>query len=383
MASIFKTCACPNKARCNHSWIVRYREPGGRAGRPRQHSFPAKRQATAFAARIEADKVAGTYLDPARAQIPFADYAAGWLATRILRPTTIDQYVRNLRNHTLPAFGHLPLASLTRPLVQAWIKHLTDTGLNPRTIANIYGVLAGILRTAVIDGRLSCTPATGIQLPEPLPTTIRLLEPPHVQALAAAMRPRYALTVLLAYGTGTRQGETFAASRSRINPDAGTFTVDRQIVLINTNPNGYSTKPAFGPPKTRAGHRTVPVPRFVTDAYREHIATHTDPDQDLLFTSPRTRTPLHRGYYREAIWIPAIRAAGLPPDTTFHDLRHSFASTALAEGVPLLEVSRWLGHATITETADTYGHLLLHALHRTPDALDRAWATAPTISPLP
>jgi integrase len=124
------------------------------------------------------------------------------------------------------------------------------------------------------------------------------------------MRPRYALTVLLAYGTGTRQGETFAASRSRINPDAGTFTVDRQIVLINTNPNGYSTRPAFGPPKTRAGHPTVPLPRFVTDAYREHIATHTDPDQDLLFTSPR---PLHRGYYRDAIWIPAIRAAGLPP----------------------------------------------------------------------
>jgi hypothetical protein len=106
MASIFKTCACPNKARCSHSWIVRYR----------QQSFPAKRQATAFAARIEADKIVGAHLDSTRAQIPFADYAADWLATRILRPTTIDQYVRNLRNHALPAFGHLPLANLTRPL---------------------------------------------------------------------------------------------------------------------------------------------------------------------------------------------------------------------------------------------------------------------------
>jgi hypothetical protein len=35
-------------------------------------------------------------------------------------------------------------------------------------------------------------------------------------------------------------------------------------------------------------------------------------------------------------------------DTTFHDLRHAFASTALAEGVPISEVSRWLGHKSIT-----------------------------------
>lgn len=116
-------------------------------------------------------------------------------------------------------------------------------------------------------------------------------------------------------------------------------------------------------------------PRWIYDNYQSlgMLTTHVEPDQDLLFTSPRTRGPLHRDYYRQSIWIPAIRAAGLPPDTTFHDLRHSFASTALAGGVPLLEVSRWLGHASITETADTYGHLLPHAIHRTPEALDRAW----------
>lgn len=117
----------------------------------------------------------------------------------------------------------------------------------------------------------------------------------------------------------------------------------------------------------------MPLPGFVTDAYRQHLTTHVEPDQNLLFTSPRTKGPLHRAYYRQNIWIPAIRAASLPTDTTFHDLRHSFASTALAEDVPLLEVSRWLGHASITETADTYGHLLPHAIHRTPQALDRAW----------
>ncbi|MCX5375971.1 tyrosine-type recombinase/integrase [Streptomyces sp. NBC_00091] len=48
-----------------------------------------------------------------------------------------------------------------------------------------------------------------------------------------------------------------------------------------------------------------------------------------------------------------------------YDLRHWFASTALGSGLPLLDVSRWLGHRNISETADTYGHL-------TPDSTGRA-----------
>lgn len=63
-------------------------------------------------------------------------------------------------------------------------------------------------------------------------------------------------------------------------------------------------------------------------------------------------------------------------DTTFHDLRHTFASTALAEGVPISEVSRWLGHKSITTTVDLYGHLVPEASGRARDALDRAFASA-------
>jgi integrase len=73
-------------------------------------------------------------------------------------------------------------------------------------------------------------------------------------------------------------------------------------------------------------------------------------------------------------WGSALVAAGLPTDTTFHDLRHTFASTALAEGVPISEVSRWLGHKSITTTVDLYGHLVPEASGRARNALDRAFA---------
>jgi integrase len=64
---------------------------------------------------------------------------------------------------------------------------------------------------------------------------------------------------------------------------------------------------------------------------------------------------------------------GLAVDTTFHDIRHTFAGTALAEGVPISEVSRWLGHRSIKTTADLYGNLVPEASGRARDALDKAF----------
>jgi integrase len=102
---------------------------------------------------------------------------------------------------------------------------------------------------------------------------------------------------------------------------------------------------------------------------------------DVLCKTPRG-TLLRRDYYNRQIWKPAIAAAGLAEDTTFHDLRHTFASTALAEGVPISEVSRWLGHKSITTTVDLYGHLVPEASGRARDALDKAFdfgACAPDV----
>ena len=172
-----------------------------------------------------------------------------------------------------------------------------------------------------------------------------------------------------------RQAVEYAIDRGRIvqQVEGGHAQATDLPWPTNQRTTGYSAKPVFGPPKTKAGYRIIPLPGFVLDGYTEH-EKHMEPDQDLLFASPRTGQALNRSYYGVRIWAPAIKKAGLPRDTAFHDLRHSFASTALAAGVPVLEVSRWLGHASITETTDTYGHLLPEANRRTREALDKAWA---------
>jgi integrase len=121
--------------------------------------------------------------------------------------------------------------------------------------------------------------------------------------------------------------------------------------------------------------RDVPVPPFLQEAVARHMSNLHLTGHDVLCLTPR-RTLLRRDYYNREIWKPALAAAGLPADATFHDLRHTFASTALAEGMPISEVSRRLGHKSITITVDLYGHLVPEADGRARDALDRAFTWA-------
>jgi integrase len=221
------------------------------------------------------------------------------------------------------------------------------------------------MRGAVRDGYIRKTPCADIRLPEVSKTTVRLLTPAQVLGLANAMPSRYALLVLLGAGAGLRQGEAFGLALDRIDQADGMITVAQQVIIVNRHP-------VLAPPKTSASLRDVPMPRFVLRAVQAHAGQLGLDAGAILCRTPRG-TLLRRDYYNRYIWKPAITAAGLSGDTTYHDLRHTFASTALAEGVPISEVSRWLGHKSITTTVDLYGHLVPEASTRARDALDKAF----------
>jgi integrase len=146
------------------------------------------------------------------------------------------------------------------------------------------------------------------------------------------------------------------------------ITIDQQVIIVDRHQ-------VLATPKTSASLRDVPMPRFLRAAVASHAARLSLGGSDVLCRTPRG-TLLRRDYYNREIWKPALAAAELPEDTTFHDLRHTFASTALAEGVPISEVSRWLGHKSITTTVDLYGHLVPEASARARDALDKAFHSA-------
>jgi integrase len=358
-------------------WQVRWRDESGRQCKrnfPKLKGTDPERCAEAFDAQRTADQARGEWIDPRFGRTPFAEYAPVWMKSRLHKTGTVDTYEGHLRNHIAPAFGAFGLAAIKPTMVQQWVKDLQAVkGLAPSTIETIYVIFASIMRGAVRDGYIRKTPCADIRLPEVSATVVRLLIPDQVLALASAMPSRYALLVLLGAGAGLRQGEAFGLALDRIDARAGMITVDQQVVVVER-------RPVLASPKTSASLRDVPMPRFLLDAVTKHVEQLGLDDHDVLCRTPRG-TLLRRDYYNREIWKPAIAAAGLPADATFHDLRHTFASTALAEGVPISEVSRWLGHKSITTTVDLYGHLVPEATGRACDALDKAFSRAKTNVP--
>ena len=130
--------------------------------------------------------------------------------------------------------------------------------------------------------------------------------------------------------------------------DAGTLRIDKSVH------NGRVT-----PPKTASGRRTVLLSELALDALREHLDAHAG--DAWLFQSPvKPDMSVHRSTLHKSYWKPLLRAAGLPHETRFHDLRHGAASMLLGEGVPVPVVSALLGHRDPSTTLRVYAKVMPH-----------------------
>jgi integrase len=92
----------------------------------------------------------------------------------------------------------------------------------------------------------------------------------------------------------------------------------------------------------------------------------------LVFPNRRGQV-WRRGSFNDSVWKPTLRKAGLAEGFGFHALRHTYASGLIAENVHPRVIQARLGHKSIVETMDTYGHLFPDARDETTQALDRVF----------
>jgi len=162
----------------------------------------------------------------------------------------------------------------------------------------------------------------------------------EVYTLADAIDPRYRALVLLAALGSLRWGELAAPRRVDVDLTNRSIRVDRQLTEVTGR--GLT----FGPPKSAAGRRTIPVLSMIVTDLADHLDQHAqDGDDGLIFTSPEG-TPLRHGNFTRRIWLPAIGKAGLT-GVHFHDLRHAGNHYTASAGANLRE----LMHAWATPRA--------------------------------
>jgi integrase len=361
-------------------WQARWRDE---TGQQRAKNFKREADADHAVGAFKVDLQRGSYTDPRAGRVLFRDRGEQWRAAQVHRATTAAQVETHLRRHVYPTFGDRSLGSIRPSEVQAWVRGL-ERDLAPSTIGVVYSFVAGIFRTAVRDRIIVASPCVDIRLPKLEPKRVEPLATKKVEALIEAMPSRYRALVVLAAGTGLRQGEAFAVEVEAVDWLRRTLRVDRQLVLL---PGG---EPYIAPPKTPASYRTVPLPQIVVDALAAHLATFTaarveildathkpDPKRrraTLVFTGATGR-PLRRTRFSD-IWRPAAVTAGLGNEVTFHDLRHYYASLLICHGESVKVVQKRLGHKSAVETLDTYSHLWPDSEDRTREAVDEVLGRA-------
>jgi integrase len=340
-------------------WRARYRDPNGRT---RSRNFDRRDDAKRFLTSIDHAKLAGAYIDPAGGRTTFGDYAKTWRKGIVdLRPSTLARDDGYLERYIVPAFGEARLSDIDHAAVRAWVAALSARKLAPATVVKAGQIMGKIMATAVRDGLIPSSPCVGVRLPKIEREEMRFLSPAEVATLAEAMDPRFrALVWLGAYG-GLRIGEMFGLRVDRIDPLRGRVDVVETCVEVGGVLH-------FGPPKTRAGRRSVPLPRVALAALEDHLRAAATEPGDLVFRAPEGG-PVRLASWRRRFWAPAIAKAGLAPLRP-HDLRHTAVSLWIAAGASPKEVASRAGHSSVVTVLDRYGHLLPGSEDRVNDALD-------------
>ena len=352
--------------RPNGKWRARWREYPG--GPEKAKDFDRKVDAEAFLAMAIADIQRGTYVDPSAGKITFQDWAEQWRVIQVWRDSTARQVESHLRRHIYPVIGNRQIASVRRSDIQSLVKTL-EHSLAAATVENVYRHVAAVFRAAVGDQLLSVSPCQQINLPKINAANVTPLEVWQVDAIAEEIDPRFRALIILAAGTGMRQGECFGLTVDRVDFFGNRITVDRQ-----RNPEAAGES-LFGPTKTAASNRIIPMPEVVKFALSEHLRQFGSGPEGLIFTTA-TGAPMNRNRWSE-IWARQVRTIqGFPEWATFHDLRHFYASLLIRHGESIKVVQARLGHASASETLDTYSHLWPDSEDQTRSAIDLVLGSA-------
>lgn len=325
-------------------WQARYPGPDG-IMRPADDTFVTKTEAETWLTRKEAEILDGDWIDPDAGEILIADYGSTWIDERPgLRPKTVRIYRDLLKLHIAPHLATVTVGALTLARVRRWRKGLLDSGISQVTTAKAYRLLRAIMNTAVDDGLIKRNPCRikGAGLEESPERPVLSIS--QVYALADAATPYRAL-VLLATFASLRWGELVALTADDINLAACTVRVTRQLAYDG---HGWS----FGPPKSKAGRRTVSFPDLIVPDLRKHLEV-LPAGASLVFSSPNGAV-LHNSNFRRRVWLPALEAVGLS-GIHLHDLRHSGNQFAADAGANLRELMARMGHDS-TRAALIYQH---------------------------
>ncbi|RZU50998.1 site-specific recombinase XerD [Krasilnikovia cinnamomea] len=279
----------------------------------------------------------------------------------------------NLRNHLYPAFGDLPIDSITTTTVLEWLTRRLGAETPQSSLRLYFELFDAVMAAAVADKVISENPCDNIRLSQILRGLSRapkwVPDEKQVVRLFDVVPERYHALLLLGAAQGCRISEALGLEDSLrcIEPERGELHVVQQLRYSPQHYGGFY----MAPPKSGSSG-TVDLDQVVADAIARHIKDWPPveielPDittgREIARTARLIFTTVHGNPFTDrtwsAEWIKWRRKAGWPEDPNhsgFHALRHYFATTLIAHHADPKDVQRALRHKGLQITLETYVH---------------------------
>ncbi len=288
-----------------------------------------------------------------------------WLETEAssLKPRTLADYQGICDRHLSPALGTVRLDRLTPHRIQRLYTRYLTKGQS-RTALKCHRLLSQALALAVRWGWLAHNPCERVDTPQ---HRYRRQEPWTAGELrvflgGTAEHWLGPLWLFLAV-TGCRLGEALALEWADVDLGSGKVSVTKSVQRIKG-------EWVVSEPKTRASIRCITLPPEGVKALRRQAEYRLAHGGGALVFPNKGGEPLNRTTVAHAMRV-ACGRLGLP-HLSPHGLRHLHASLLLAEGLPVPQVTRRLGHANSAITMSVYAHVLEADDRQTTEALKRA-----------
>lgn len=285
-----------------------------------------------------------------------------WLAEYkdgTIRPGTLEGYRNYIENYIKPQLGGKQVSLITTQDVQRMYRRLKSGGrvredaegskrLSDSTVRHIHTMLHGAMKAAVQAHIIPKNPTENATAPKSNYKPMQVLNEQELDTFLQAVQKDdiwrdFFYTELM---TGLRRGEICALMWRDFDAKAGTLGISR---TLHSKGQGVY---ALGDTKTSQGNRTIILPESVAALLR---ARKKNSISQWIFPQPTSpELPMNPGTaYRRLKTL--LEEAGLP-SIRFHDLRHTFATLTLQNGMDVKTLSAMLGHVSAATTLDIYTH---------------------------
>lgn len=361
--------------------VYRGQDMDGRQLAPYCTTFPveltwtekfARKKAEAFAANFEKDCRMGITSASNKRFDEYCEYVLTLKEQRgTIKHTTLTRY-RELTKRIYPAMGHIKIANLQAPMLNQFYSNLQGIGLCGKTVKHYHALISVVLAQAVKEGIIPYNVAERATLPKLVQKEPNYFQPEQVDAIRDALEQeplRWKMLVHLFLITGARRGELLGLKWGCVDFEQSRIHICNNV-LYTPDRGLYEDTP-----KTEKSKRYIVLPAETMDLFRQYRKWQMEDrlrlgayfiDRDFVFTQDNGE-PLHPDSVTN--YLTKFSRKYNLPHINAHAFRHTMASILYYHGVDSVSVSRRLGHAQVSTTANIYAHIIEDADQRNAEIL--------------